>query len=597
MRKRGILLGALVLLAGACSMPFSADPVSTVSQAGFKVPDPPPLAAPKPPPPPVEVPRPAPVRAAAEAEEPPVTAAPDPPPAPPAVAVRPAEPQQEHSRPPVLPVDDPEPPSVPPVEEYESEPAPEIVSPDDDRIIEEIKGDEVVEAAPEMVSPEVEYDIPLELHPKVLDYIELFQTSRRASFSRGLSRSRIYEEEIKTILREEEVPTDLYYLALIESAFNPKAYSRARAMGIWQFIYSTGRMYGLQRSHWIDERRDHLKATRAAARHLRDLHRDLGSWPLALAAYNAGINRVKRAIRKAGTSDFWALRLPAQTRNYVPAFYAAVIIAKEPERYGFSLEYESPLAYETVKVDGGTRLSLVATFCNTSLQGIRDINPELRQGCVPPGRKYDLRIPVGSTEEVVAGLARTPRPTVTGWGSYTIYSGDTLGSIARQFGTTVEAIQEVNNLPGHFIRAGDTLMIPGGGIAEGHIPDEPDLEVAMPSSGTYRIRRGDTLWDISRRYGVSVERLMSLNGLSRNQVLSIGQVLRLRPAPGSAVVASTEPRDSGGTMIYRVRRGDTLWKISRKFGTDLKVLLQANNLERGHLIHPGDRLVIPGGRL
>jgi membrane-bound lytic murein transglycosylase D len=482
--------------------------------------------------------------------------------------------------------------------EERTEPTPELVGPDDDEILEKFESQGEVQAPPPIQNarvPKVEYDIALERNIKVLDYIELFQTSRRESFLHGLSRSKKYEEMIKGILRDEGVPTDLYYLALIESAFNPRAYSRAKASGIWQFIYTTGRSYGLQRTHWIDERRDPEKSTRAAARHLRDLHKELGSWPLALAAYNAGINRVKRDIRKAGTRDFWKLRLPRQTRNYVPAFYAALMIAKEPEQYGFRIEYDPPVKYETVEVYGGTRLSLVAAFCNTSLQEIRDLNTALRQGCAPPGGNYSLNVPPGKGEEAVAGLARTPRPKVTDWGSYQIRSGDTLSTIAARFGTTVEAIQEVNNLPGHFIRAGNRLMIPGGGLAGGVIPREPEMGV-FPSSGTYRVRRGDSLWSISRRFGLSLEGLTALNGIRADSILSIGQLLTLRgPAKEGGTVVARRSAGSGSTSFYRVRKGDNLWWIARRFDTDVNSLRRANRLSPGQVIYPGDRLIIPGG--
>jgi membrane-bound lytic murein transglycosylase D len=584
MKKTGLLLGTLALLLPACSSRVTQ--VSNVIQGGFEPPAPPVVARP------------------AIPAEPPAEAAPSPaadtlseqaPVAPQAAPVVPeaATPGPVYVPSPILAEDIY--PSLSEESEDEVAPAPELVGPEDEALIEKMHQGEETAAAPEVEqSPEVQYDIPMELHPRVLDYIEIFQTSRRRGFTRGLARSRIYEEIIVPILRQEGVPADLYYLALIESAFNPRAYSKARATGIWQFIYSTGKVYGLRRTHWVDQRRDPEKATRAAARHLRDLHNELGSWPLALAAYNAGINRVKRDIRKAGTRDFWKLRLPAQTRNYVPAFFAALIIAKEPERYGFHVVYEDPVVYDTVEVDGGTRLSLVASFCSTSLQKIRDLNPEIRQGCAPPGGKYTLNIPPGKTEEVVAGLARTPKPKITGWGSYTIHSGDTLSSIARDFGTTVEAIQEVNNLPGHFIRAGDRLVIPNAGVASGSIPVVREARISIPPTGTYRVRRGDSLWSISRRFGVSLEELTSLNGIGSRHILQIGQVLRLRPSGQPTAVALS---DSGGTSFYRVRKGDSFWSISRRFNTDIKSILRANRMSRGQTIYPGEQLIIPGGKL
>lgn len=585
MQKTGLLLGALLILTSGCSS--QASRISNVRQGGFET-----VPAP--------VPVPAPVTATAKAPAVPEASPAETPVEPLPAARAEVEPTEEPARqaPTAVPVPAGDDYGTAAAVQEEIESAPDLVGPEDDALIERIHGGEEVAASPEVDrSPEVQYDIPLELHPRVLDYIELFQTTRRKSFTRGLSRSRIYEDLAKPILREEGVPTDLYYLALIESAFNPRAYSRAKAMGIWQFIYTTGRAYGLHRTHWIDERRDPEKATRAAARHLKDLHDELGSWPLALAAYNAGINRVKRDIRKAGTRDFWKLKLPAQTRNYVPAFFAALTIARDAERYGFSVQYDDPIAYETVEVDGGTRLSLIATFCNTSVKKIRAINPELRQGCAPPGGKYALKVPPGWSDEVVAGLARTPKPRITGWDTYTIRSGDTLSTIARRFGTTVEDIQEVNNLPGHFIRAGNRLAIPGRSIAGGPIPSAPDFEISMPPSGTYRVRRGDSLWSISRRFGVSLEHLMDLNNVNSGDILQIRQVLRLRARDGERKVALSRSVSGGGTSFYRVRKGDNIWNISRRFGTDINVILRANRLERGQTIYPGEQLIIPGGRL
>jgi membrane-bound lytic murein transglycosylase D len=579
MKRSGLLLGALTILASACSSGMTQ--TSSVQQGGFATE---PAAVVEKAPAPEQAPP------QASREIPPAPA----PPAPPAsVASAQTSPPPAYTPSPIL-AEDAYPPVSGPLKD-EVAPVPELVGPEDEALIEKMHSGQETAAAPAVdQSPEIQYDIPLELHPRVLDYIELFQTSRRQSFTTGLARSKKYEDIIVPILRREGVPTDLYYLALIESAFNPRAYSRAKATGIWQFMYATGKAYDLHRTHWVDERRDPEKATRAAARHLKDLHDELGSWPLALAAYNAGVNRVKRDIRKAGTRDFWKLRLPSQTKNYVPAFFAALIIAKEPERYGFNVTYEAPVTYETIEVDGGTRLSLVAAFCSTSLQEIRNINPEIRQGCAPPGRKYSLNIPPGRKSEVAAGLARTPKPKITGWGSYTIRSGDTLSTIANSFGTTVTAIQEVNNLPGHLIRAGDRLVIPNSSVAGGSIPSAPDYKISIPTSGTYRVRRGDSLWSISRRFGVPLEQLMATNGIGSRDVLQISQVVALRSGKGTGAVALS---NSGGSSFYRIRKGDNLWSISRRFNTDVDVILRANRMRKGQTIFPGEQLIIPGSRL
>ena len=422
--------------------------------------------------------------------------------------------------------------------------------------------------------------------------MELFQTTRRRSFEAGLARSRKYEAMMKPVFRELGIPTDLYYLALIESGYNPKAYSYAKAMGVWQFISSTGKLYGLRRTDWLDERRDPEKSTRAAARHLKDLYEDLGSWPLALAAYNAGQGRVQRAIAKAGTNDFWALPLPAQTRNYVPAFYAAVIISKDPERYGFQPEYEQLEPTEIMEVGGGTRLSLVAALCRTSVDTIQTLNPELRKTTVPPGGKYGLKIPAGRVEELSAGLSRIPETrTTAGLTDYRVAPGDTLFAIALRFGTSVESIREANRLADSGISAGQQLVIPGKRGAEAAIPRTPGrIQVSSATPESYRVAAGESPWAIARRFGLALEDLLAWNGLEAGTVLRIGQNLALREpaAEGEAGTAS-----ASAARTYEVRKGDNLWQIARKFDTSVGEIQRLNGIAAAAALRPGDRLVLP----
>ncbi len=475
----------------------------------------------------------------------------------------------------------------------ETEAAPVLVGPDDDKLLQEVeKHVNISPAGPAIKISEPTYDIPLELNAKVLDYVEIFQTTRRRSFEAGLVRSRKYESMMKPIFAELGIPTDLYYLALIESGYNPKAYSYAKAMGVWQFISSTGRLYGLRRTDWIDERRDPAKSTRAAARHLKDLYDELGSWPLALAAYNAGKGRVLRAIAKTGTSDFWSLELPGQTRNYVPAFFAAVIISKDPERYGFHPEYEELSTAETIEIGGGTRLSLVAALCHTSVDAIRDLNPELRRASVPPGGPYSLKIPAGTLEGLTAGLARVPAGKTTGLSSYQVAPGDTLFSIAQRFGTTAEAIRGANRLRENEIRTGQQLVIPGQKVAIAPIPRAPGRIVvssAVPTS--YRVQPGDNPWSIARRFNISLDDLLAWNGLDSDAVLSIGQALALRePAVAEATASAGTGR---ARRTYEVRKGDNLWHISRKFDTSIEELQRLNGFSPRHDLQVGDKVVLP----
>jgi membrane-bound lytic murein transglycosylase D len=397
---------------------------------------------------------------------------------------------------------------------------------------------------------------------------------------------------MKPVFRELGIPTDLYYLALIESGYNPKAYSYAKAMGIWQFISSTGRLYGLHRTDWLDERRDPEKSTRAAAQHLKDLHDELGSWPLALAAYNAGKGRVQRAIAKAGTNDFWSLELPAQTRNYVPAFYAAVIISKNPEQYGFQPEYEELELTEVMEVGGGTRLSLVAALCRTSVDAIQDLNPELRKSTVPPGGKYALKVPAGRIEELSAGLSRIPESrTTAGLNDYRVAPGDTLFTIAQRFGTSVESIREANRLTASGIRAGQQLVIPGQRSAEAPIPRTPGrIQVSSAVPESYRVAAGDSPWAIARRFGLALEELLAWNGLEAGAVLSIGKTLSLREPTAAEPAAA---RTAGAARTYEVRKGDNLWQIARRFETSVDEIQRLNGIGSPGALKPGDRLVLP----
>jgi membrane-bound lytic murein transglycosylase D len=474
-----------------------------------------------------------------------------------------------------------------------TETVPVLVGPDDDRLLREVeKHVVIVPAEPAIKIAEPAYDIPMDLNTKVLDYVEIFQTTRRRSFEAGLIRSRKFEAVMKPIFAEYGIPTDLYYLALIESGFNPKAYSSAKAMGVWQFISSTGKLYGLRRTDWLDERRDPEKATRAAARHLKDLFEEFGSWPLAFAAYNAGRGRVQRAIAKAGTNDFWSLELPGETRNYVPAFFAALIIAKDPERYGFQLEYEQLDPTEVMEVGGGTRLSLVAALCRTSVDTIQDLNPELRKNTVPPGGKYALKIPAGRTEDLVAGLAKVPAGRRTaGQSTYRVAPGDTLFSIAQRFGTSSEAIREAARIKGSEIRPGQELIIPGLRLAEAPIPRAPGRVVVsstLPQS--YRVRSGDNPWSIARRFNIPLDALLAWNNFETDTVLNVGQAVALRE-PATAGVATG--RSARGARTYQVRQGDNLWQISRKFDAPLAELRRLNGFRTGHDLQPGDRVILP----
>ncbi len=318
-------------------------------------------------------------------------------------------------------------------------------------------------------------DFPVVLNPRVERWITHYLTNGREDFQKWLNRSTSYVPVIKEIFIQERVPLELAYVPLVESGFSPYAYSRARAVGLWQFISSTGKLAGLDRNEWMDERRDPVKSTVAAARHLKELYAELGDWLLALAAYNAGITRVESAVRSHGTRDYWSLILPAETENYVPKIMAAIIIAEDPEFYGFVIEESNNHVYDEVVIDQSCDLKVIARACDVSEKEVIDLNPELLGGCTPPDQQYVVRIPQGTkttfemnfaqmadSEKYLSKKEIERRANRYRWFTYRVRKGDTLGKIARRYRTTVSQLRKWNpKARGKYIYPGQKLRIYG----------------------------------------------------------------------------------------------------------------------------------------
>ena len=304
--------------------------------------------------------------------------------------------------------------------------------------------------------------------------VQYFSITVRKHFQQWLSRSGKYMTLMKSILRENYMPEDLVFLALIESGFNPKAYSIAQASGPWQFIRGTAARYGLRVDQWVDERRDPVKSTEAAAAYLKDLYGMFGSWPLAMASYNAGEGNVARAItRTGGVQDFWKLRktryMPSETKDYVPKFIAARMIAQNPDNFGFKdLEYDQPFVFEEVQLDHCTDLRTVALCCGVSIEEIKDLNPELIKGCTPPNRTYTLRIPKGKKEAFLAAYNALPKnerfatPKIFAANArYVVRRSDSLKNIAGKLGVPVAKLAAANRLKASSkVRKGKRLLVP-----------------------------------------------------------------------------------------------------------------------------------------
>lgn len=411
-------------------------------------------------------------------------------------------------------------------------------------------------------------------------WIDYFTGRGRRTYERWLERKASYGWVIEEILVEEGLPRELIYMAMIESGLSTTARSRAAAVGPWQFVASTARLRGLMVDAWVDERRDLEKASVAASRHIKLLYGMFQNWPLALAAYNAGEYRIQRAIGLQGDPDYWHLRLPRETREYVPKYIAAARIGLDPEAYGFTLPEADSLRFDHVTVDDTFSLDQVARAGGFPVRDLTRLNPHLLSGCTPPTvDSYVLRVPDGKGEATAVAVAQIPDGERIAWRKHRIQRGETLGGIARKYRTTSRAIMDLNGIRDpRRVRAGTELTIPyPRGVQVASAPASP--------GGSYRVRPGDTLSGIARAHGVSVSSLRQANGMSGSTIRA-GSTLKI---PGSAgeMNASTHEKTT-----YRVRSGDTLYDISRAHSVPLDQLMRWNSLGPNSTIRPGDELVI-----
>jgi membrane-bound lytic murein transglycosylase D len=388
----------------------------------------------------------------------------------------------------------------------------------------------------------IQSDLPLMINEYVAGYINYFSTHGRGVFEGAWVRSGRYKEMILRIFREEGVPQDLIYLAQAESGFKPLALSRARARGMWQFMASRGVGYGLRRSLWVDDRQDPEKATRAAARHLKDLYNQFGDWYLTMAAYNSGPGNVQQAVRRTGYADFWELYkrnvLPAETKNYVPIILAMTIMSKNPAQYGLdAVQPDPPMKYDVVKVNYPVDLRLVAECVDVPIEQMVDLNPSLLRRTTPKDQPFDLRLPAGSKEKYETAIASIPVEKRVAWRYYKVQPGDTLAGIARKYRTTERAIAQANNLQPGPLASEAKLVIPVNGAgANGRI-------VYSRYASHYKTHTGDTVLTVAEDFGVPPDRLRRWNGLKTNS-LRHGRVLIVyKPlAPGEADKAPTRRR-------------------------------------------------------
>ena len=497
------------------------------------------------------------------------------------------------------------------------------------------------------------FDIPIVRNDRVSSWIDYFQGTNRDRFGRYLQRSGRYVEWMRQILKEEGVPQDLVYLALIESGFSNSAYSRAKAVGTWQFIRSTGRHYGLDNNQWLDERRNPEKATRAAAQYLKKLYGDFGDWYLAMAAYNAGEGRVSQAIRRCGCRDFWEMTAPGtrylkpETKDYVPKFIAAAIIAKNPARYGFSdVDYHEPFAYEETVVDGHLDLSVAAELAEVDFEQMKMLNPELNRFITPP-RQYALKLPPGTKEKFELAYADLPAEKRISMITVRVHKGDTVAKIARRYGVDSDTLVSINGLNGKKgrLKRGSYIMVPKAGAALS-VASVVNEEVSETHS--YRVRRGDTLAKVAKRFGVTQSRIKTQNHLRQNG-LRVGQTLKIKTGSSlqgedllaynkkskgvhqngvewlirreqkangeeeneisdvsnevaaESVSVADSPQESEvkvdtiqkiSSVTYKVKKGDNLAKIAKRHGMTIAQLKSLNKIKNVKSLKIGQQLII-----
>jgi len=446
-------------------------------------------------------------------------------------------------------------------------------------------------------------DLPLMMTDPVAGYISYFSSRGRPTLEHALARSGRYQEMIQRVLKEEGVPQDLIYLAQAESGFHPLALSRAGARGMWQFMASRAKGYGLERDWWVDERQDPEKSTRAAAHHLKDLYNEFGDWYLAMAAYNSGPGTVQNAVKRTGYADYWELYkrnvLPKETRNYVPIILAVTIMAKNPQQYGLdSVITDKPVPYDAVKIDYPVDLRLVAECVDASASDLQDLNPSLLRLTTPKDREFELHLPAGTKDRYLTAITAIPPDMRVWWRYHKVAPGDTLASVASAFHSSRQAIVQANNLDGdNDLKAESELIIP---VAPGKHPSD---EVASYShrATTYRVRKGDTVETVADNFGVPPAMIRRWNHLKGDSVAgrhvlyvhlpvapdpTAKQQVASKPRPKNSLRAST----STTVVHHKVQRGETLSSIAKSHNTTVDALKE-NNRNLANL-RPGMVLVI-----
>ena len=483
----------------------------------------------------------------------------------------------------------------------------------------------------------VEDEIEIEYNVKTEHWIDYFQGAGRKHFSRWLMRVGSFRDIIEPILVDVGIPRDLLYLAVIESGLNLSAKSYMKAIGPWQFMTGTGKLFGLRINWWLDERKDIVAATYAAANYLKYLHDLFGSWPLALAAYNSGEHRVARAITNQRTTDYWQLHLPAQTVWFVPKFMAALAIGRDPEAYGFENSPSDPIVFDIIEVERPTELRKIAEAADCSLSEIKELNPHFKKWCTPPDMVVEVKVPKGAGAQCSDRLAAMKGDKLGSFVQHKVKKGETLSGIAAQHEVTVKDIRNFNEIAAsHTIHAGNILLIPVKDTVRPERvasrpsyrnPELPRDAVSLPllsvEDGSrqmrYIVKKDDTIVRIAERFHASLAQLRDWNGLTYDSVLRPGDTLRIhtitstgaerapsasfsgRPAKKDVSSPGVEAPSTGGDspenggarrITHVVRKGETLSSIGRLYKVGLSDILEWNRQTNRNKLYPGEKITI-----
>jgi len=466
-------------------------------------------------------------------------------------------------------------------------------------------------------------DLPLMMTDQVAGYITYFSNRGRGTFERAFARSGRYHDMIVATLKEEGVPQDLIYLAQAESGFHPLAVSRVGARGIWQFMGSRARGYGLYHNMWVDDRQDPEKSTRAAARHLKDLYNQFGDWYLAMAAYNSGPGTVQAAVKRTGYADFWELYrrnvLPKETRNYVPIILAVTIMTKNPSQYGLEeVVMDRPADYDSITINHPVDLRLVAECVGSTAGELQDLNPSLLRLTTPRDGKFELHLPAGTKEQYETAIASIPQDMRLWWRYHKVHSGETLASLARNYHTTPKSIIEANHLDGTELEADAKLVIP---VAPGKHPVSDNATYARRIT-RYKVHAGDSVESVADNFGVSPQMLRRWNGLHGDSLRGrkvLALHLPISPTAHDSEVAQSRtktkrPKVTDAAVVkpptksaeidrdtpqvavvhHKVKSGETLYSIATAYRTTVAALKRSNR--NVAVIRPGMILIVQSPR-